>query len=1034
MAPAPASGATGDLGEKKVEKSYLASAVDSINPWNTSRSTSRSNTPTPKEKEMPPPPPKQMPAPNPSKKADDHSINTIYGQSLRKYPSDCPLLTSCEKEKEDTKPAVPKKFLAFTKNDSRSIEAAYQKLLEDVEDQRGKHTSKKRASSTSHRGRAESAEDSPNTSIDASQPDQRQGIRVPVNEDFLFDVDIEVRELAPVYWLGPVYEVRRGSWFYQEGSTLRPCEENLAAQLEEGYLKVKPWTYPKSPRSRSNSGALKDVTPKASVDNLRAAAASGSQSESSQKLLPSQTTSHQPQTYRLFGTYMNSIVTYQDSTTAWLSSESMLSWVTSTVYQRFAGGGYMSGVKLVRGYVDTGKKDEKRPTTPTGSSAKATEPSPQLGEKGSKSLKRRSAPPLARADSTTDIGTVGDGEAPEVESSEDNLKKQFSSYLDTADDPDKQQEKIRQRQEQEIRDDYNAQAGETQGREIEHLVLVTHGIGQLLGLRMESVNFVHDVNMLRKTLKGVYSHSADLRALNSEFGEGPGNCRVQVLPVCWRHLLDFPKRKEKKGEQDLTTAGAFEEEDEYPSLEDITVEGVAFARSLISDLALDVLLYQSAYREQIVEIVLTESNRIYKLFLERNPEFKGKVHIVGHSLGSAIMFDLLCRQKEPAKETESMRNPMRFWPSNNDRQETPSDPKELAFDFNVEDFYCLGSPIGLFQMLKGRTIAARHVPHSNSAETPLASEFMEDPFMATSPTEQVSTVTGLPYTISSPKVGQLFNIFHPSDPIGYRMEPLVSPAMSALKPQALPYTKKGIFNSVAPQGLSGIGVKVGQSVSGLWSSISGGIASSILNRSLGLSNEEVANMTAHNSQQSSANTSKSNTPGAGTNITGGGVISDATAQLEKTAARKKALARQQSASSAAALGMGDDDNLLEGGGHGATLIDDELETLFARFQKKRIEEHKAAASRAEEGQALGDAWAAEEQKAQKIRREEMRVRALNRNGRVDYSIQESVLDFNPINTIASHIAYWQDEDVSHFIMSQLLSSKVKRTASKDIKS
>lgn len=143
----------------------------------------------------------------------------------------------------------------------------------------------------------------------------------------------------------------------------------------------------------------------------------------------------------------------------------------------------MSGVKLVRGYVDTGKKDEKRPTTPTGSSAKATEPSPQLGEKGSKSLKRRSAPPLARADSTTDIGTVGDGEAPEVESSEDNLKKQFSSYLDTADDPDKQQEKIRQRQEQEIRDDYNAQAGETQGREIEHLVLVTHGIGQLLGLR-----------------------------------------------------------------------------------------------------------------------------------------------------------------------------------------------------------------------------------------------------------------------------------------------------------------------------------------------------------------------------------------------------------------------------------------------------------------------------------------------------------------------------------------------------------------------
>lgn len=35
----------------------------------------------------------------------------------------------------------------------------------------------------------------------------------------------------------------------------------------------------------------------------------------------------------------------------------------------------------------------------------------------------------------------------------------------------------------------------------------------------------------------------------------------------------------------------------------------------------------------------------------------------------------------------------------------------------------------------------------------------------------------------------------------------------------------------------------------------------------------------------------------------------------------------------------------------------------------------------------------------------------------------SALDFNPINTIASHLQYWQDEDVIHFIVSQLLSRK-----------
>ncbi len=111
-----------------------------------------------------------------------------------------------------------------------------------------------------------------------------------------------------------------------------------------------------------------------------------------------------------------------------------------------------------------------------------------------------------------------------------------------------------------------------------------------------------------------------------------------------------------------------------PSLEDITVEGVAFARSLISDLALDVLLYQSAYREEISAIVLQESNRIYGLFLERNPGFKGKVHVMGHSLGSAIMFDILCRQREKPKGASRSKNPLRFWPSQ-DKLEPPKNPR-----------------------------------------------------------------------------------------------------------------------------------------------------------------------------------------------------------------------------------------------------------------------------------------------------------------------------------------------------------------------
>lgn len=901
---------------------------------------------------------------------------------------------------DDKKPPTqPKKFVPFSPNDSKSIEAAYQKKLEEIEDGRAS-SGKSDARAGSKRPRAVSAEDAPNTSLEdfnSGEVQAKSSTRVPVNEDFLFDVEIETRELGPVYWLGPVYEVRRGSWFYQEGSTLRACEENLAAQLEEGYLKIKPWRYP--PRQT--------VTPKASSENLKADATPQADGHGSSKgtaaTAPQQ---HQPQTYRLFGTYMNSVATYQDASTAWLSSDGVLSWVTSTVYEKFAGGAYMSGVKVVRGYTEPKKsKEVPRPSTPTGTKSNLTE---QADDKQRKMLKRRSAPPTARSDKSAEDEFRKEKEKEQVvvEPKQNLLTRQLSNLMPGAEarNSEEEEEAIRKREEEQMEEDYTAQVGETQGREIEHLILVTHGIGQLLSLRMESLNFVHDVNMLRKTLKTIYSSSDDLRALNSEIGEsGPGNCRVQVLPVCWRHLLEFPKRKEKKGEYDLSDT--FNDEDEYPTLDDITIEGMAFARSLVTDLALDVLLYQSAYREQICEIVLKESNRIYELFKERNPDFQGKVHVMGHSLGSAIMFDILCRQKEKSA-TEPARNPLRFWPSE-DRYE-PSNPKDLAFTFDVEDFYCLGSPIGLFQMLKGRNIAARHLPNSLPSESPLNPD-PDDPFFTPphphkTTHDRVSPITGLPFTVSSPKIQQLYNIFHPSDPIAYRLEPLISKAMASLKPQALPYTKKGIFGTVAPQGLTGIGAKVGQSVSGLWSSFSAGIASSLLNRSLGLTQEDVAALERQQAAAQQANASAMQlqqqshvpSPAAGTNILGGGVVSpvdvvgDAARAAEKTAERKRELALSRRNTGL----LGKAERVSESGNE-VTLIDDELETLFSRFQKKRVD-----LARGGEGSQDGEVkegkrddigeidWAEEEKKAAKLRREEMKVRALNRNGRVDYTIQE----------------------------------------------
>ncbi|KAM0497512.1 hypothetical protein ACHAP8_006676 [Fusarium lateritium] len=963
--------------EKKTERSYLSSAVDSINPWAASRST----TPTQRPKAEPDSLLTAAPA-NP----DDHSTTHLYGQSLRTYPSGCPplkvqwfhavdvpkrkpkLSRSAEPEQVST---TPKKYNAFSASDSRALEAEYQKLLEKTESTRSQAPRNTHAAT-----RKRKAEVTGDTTDDI--PDQAAGIlcsystgiRVPVNEDFLFDVDIESRELAPVYWLGPVYSVRRGTWFYQEGSNLRPCEENLAAQLEEGYLKMKPWLYPT--RDRSPSGTRRNMTPKASQENLRSAlkgpvenTAAPQVGDASPTEPPSRGQS-EPQSYRLFGTHMNSMATYHDTNTAYLNTEGMLSWVASSMYQRFSGGSYMSGVKLARGYSEPSKSKEK-----DAEKEKSDENKPETGEdvlpldeKQQKLLKRRSAPPSTRASQEEPIQEGVNN--PSRDPRQSTLQRQLSSLLESEGKTKaEKEEEIRRRQEQEIQDDYNAQAGETQGREIEHLVLVTHGIGQLLSLRMESVNFVHDVNVLRKTIKSVYANSADLKALNSELGAGPGNSRVQVLPVCWRHLLDFPKKREKKGERDLGDLDG--DEDEYPSLEDITIEGVAFARSLISDLALDVLLYQSSYRAQISKIVLNECNRIFKLFRERNPDFRGKVHLMGHSLGSAILFDLLCQQRRD--QVPGSRSIMRLWPAQN-VSEKPSKDSDLTLEFKVDDFFCIGSPIGLFQMLKGQTIAARHHISSGKVNATGGKSTSDDilrPSTLPSGTEQISSVTGLPTSVASPKVQQIFNIFHPSDPISYRLEPLISPSMSVLKPQLLPYTKRGIFGNVAPQGLTGIGAKVGQSVSGLWSSLSAGIASNLLNRSLGLSSEEVARLTANVSQGEVASTDAT-----GTKVATNQDVSSAAEKLEVTDARIRKLADSATGNSGLDSRTGD---------HNPTLIDDEIETLYTSFQKSRLRPTK-------DDDGATTTAADEDKKARKMRNEEAKVRALNRNGRVDYSIQE----------------------------------------------
>lgn len=918
-------------------------------------------------------------------KGKDHRVTHRHRLSRRNYPRDCPPLlvqwffaTDVPKRrpspteqpnKEPEKPRIaPKKYAPFSKTDSKTIEAAFQKLavLEDADERKEFEKDDEITSESSSTPKR--SDSNLNSSLGADQHRFKPGeLTVPVNEDYLFDVDVERRELAPAYWLGPVYEVRRGTWFYQDSAIVqRPCDENLAAQLEEGFLKLKPWREvpgrdgrtekpekglersASQPRARPVSQLLGTD---AAVNAIKAAASTPISRKTSSSNLSEQNTKspidrtdqtqaiHQARTLRLFGPHSNSVVTYQDATTAWILTDDFISRMSSTMYKRFAGGSHFAGVKVTRGYVPQKKIEVK--------DGKADQTSGKTSDKDGKSEQTSSED---NVDSTAQESVVSS------ESRRLTLERQMSSLVSavTKGDRETEEEEIRKRDEKEIQDDYRDQEGEEQNREIEHLLLVTHGIGQRLGLRMESVNFVHDVNTFRKTLKAVYNESPDLQALNTEVDKLPKNCRIQVLPINWRHKLDFPKQslKHNRKEHDLGDAG-FGEEEDYPNLDDISVEGVPAVRNLITDLALDILLYQSpAYKNHIARIVLEECNRIFKLFRERNPTFHGKVSMVGHSLGSAVMFDILCMQNKGSnKPVRRGGHPMKL-------------------DFEVEDFYALGSPVGLFQMLKGRTIAARPSPSGKDKSSEASSDPFLDAPLGSSKLSDTMGTSSSEIPVSSPQCRQLFNIFHPTDPISYRIEPLISPAMASLKPQPLPYTKRGIFGSQVGQGLTGIGARVGQSVSGLWSSFSSGIASSLLNRSLGFTAEDASKLGGP------SGSGQSRTPlslGAGTNL-GAGTIPTAPAAVKIDRINSADINEP----------VTEEPRPGEPGQHPPTLIDSELQTLFSGFQNRR------KSAQAEDAQELHEdsEFAEAEERGRKLRKEEAKVRALNLNGRVDYSIQE----------------------------------------------
>ncbi|XP_046582420.1 phospholipase DDHD1-like [Haliotis rubra] len=170
--------------------------------------------------------------------------------------------------------------------------------------------------------------------------------------------------------------------------------------------------------------------------------------------------------------------------------------------------------------------------------------------------------------------------------------------------------------------------------------------------------------------------------------------------------------------------------------------------------------------EVITHSLQHEMNRLYALFCSRHPYFEvngGKVSVVAHSLGCVITYDIITgwnpmklydefvtsvidEEGENAEGANKLQEELEqarkrvseleaSLKSVHERQVKAKQPLQ----FKLENLFCLGSPLAVFLALRGIR------PQGKGSHDHI-----------------------LPTSICK----RLFNVYHPSDPVAYRLEPL----------------------------------------------------------------------------------------------------------------------------------------------------------------------------------------------------------------------------------------------------------------------
>ncbi|EJK54462.1 hypothetical protein THAOC_25905, partial [Thalassiosira oceanica] len=173
--------------------------------------------------------------------------------------------------------------------------------------------------------------------------------------------------------------------------------------------------------------------------------------------------------------------------------------------------------------------------------------------------------------------------------------------------------------------------------DLTHCVFIVHGIGETMWSRQESStsSIRDDVDTLRSTVnrKKVLTWRDECkRCERQKKPPPPPPNRVEFIPIEWYDKVRSP------------THALVE------SLRAVTINSIPALRAIANDVIFDVLMYLTPeYCRAILECVTNQIVELYSTFQRINPTFVqdgGKMSLMGHSLGSVIVWDVLSVLRE----------------------------------------------------------------------------------------------------------------------------------------------------------------------------------------------------------------------------------------------------------------------------------------------------------------------------------------------------------------------------------------------------